>query len=396
MSGNEEKLYGVKEQKKKTIYDFIFEYTDEKYDIRYDELGHEFQISLKNKNAWQILDMNSFLIELARSNMEVNPAKLEIFLRSQFVPKFNPIEEYFRVLPKWSGEDYIRSLASYLPLKEPDLFLYHFRKWLVRTVKCGLEKDYFNKQCLVLVHPQQNSGKSTWCRFLCPPDLSKYFAEDMTTDKDARIQLTRNFLINLDELSILAKKEINALKAYFSKTMINERLPYDRKNSTLHRTCSFIGSTNRATFLNDETGSVRWLCFELKDRIHFSYSKEISIDKVWSQAYYLAYVDENFSPELTLGDIAQNELRNRIYRESTMEEELLCKYYTKSSDPEDFKTASDILIQLVCINPRLNMYNMGRALKALDYERIKSPKMRVYGYLIKPLFNNSPLELLQK
>lgn len=394
MTDKNEKLYGVKEQKKKTVYDFIFEYTSEKYEIRYDELGHEFQISLKGKNEWEILDINSFLIELAQSNIEVTPAKLEIFLRSRFIQKFNPIEEYFRLLPKSFQGDPIAELASYLPLREPELFLYHFRKWLVRTVRCGIEKDYFNKQCLVLVHSQQNSGKSTWCRFLNPPALSKYFAEDMTTDKDARIQLTRNFLINLDELSILAKKEINALKAYFSKTMINERLPYDRKNTTLPRTCSFIGSTNRATFLNDETGSVRWLCFELKGSIDFSYSKNIDINKVWAQAYYLSYIDEQFCAELTLDDIQLNEIRNKSYRESTLEEEMICKFYTHSSDPEDFKTASDLVMELIPITSRLNMYNMGRALKALDYERVKSNHSRNYGYLIKPKFKTSPIELL--
>ncbi|GHA47478.1 hypothetical protein GCM10007103_30520 [Salinimicrobium marinum] len=394
MSGNEEKMYGVRKRKKKTVYDYIFEYASKKYELRYDELGHEFQISFCGKNNWEILDVNSFLIELSQSNIKVNPAKLEIFLRSHFVPKFNPIQEYFKTLPNWHGEDHIRALASYLPLKEPELFVYHFKKWLVRTVRCAMEKNYFNKQCLVLVHPQQNSGKSTWCRFLCPPTLAKYFAEDITTDKDARIQLTRNFIINLDELSILAKKEINALKAYFSKTMINERLPYDRKNSTLYRTCSFIGSTNRATFLNDETGSVRWLCFELNNTINFSYTREIDIDKVWSQAYNLTYIDENFYPELSLKDIAENEERNRTYRETTMEEELLCKYYSPSSDPANFKTASDLVIQLACINPRLNMYSMGRALKSVGYERIKSKESRVYGYLVRQKFKSTPLEIL--
>jgi len=393
MTTQNERLYGVRDQKKKTVYDFILEYTSEKYDLRYDELGHDFQISFKGRNQWELLDTNSFLIELAQSSIEVTPARLEIFLRSHFIPKFNPIAEYFRSLPGWHGEDHIKELVSYLPLKEPTLFLYHFKKWLVRAVRCAMEKEYFNKQCLVLVHPQQNSGKSTWCRFLCPPTLSKYFAEDMTTDKDARIQLTRNFLINLDELSILAKKEINALKAYFSKTMINERLPYDKKNSTLYRTCSFIGSTNRATFLNDETGSVRWLCFELMDKIDFAYSKEIDIDKVWAQAYYLAYVDENFYPELSIQDIIENEERNKSYREASMEEELLCKYYTISDDPGDFLTTSDIVTQLSCINTRLNIYNMGRALRAMDYQRIKDPKRQVYGYHAKPLFVSTPLEI---
>ncbi len=394
MDSSHHKIYGVKDHKKKTIYDRINEYMVGKYNIRFDELGHEFQISFKDENKWEILEINSFLIELAQSNIEVNPAKLEIFLKSWFIPRFNPISEYLKSLPNWNGEDHIKDLVNYLPLKEPDLFLYHFKKWLVRAVKCALEEDYFNKQCIVLVHPQQNSGKSTWCRFLSPPALSKYFAEDMTTDKDARIQLTRNFLINLDELSILAKKEINALKAYFSKTMINERLPYEKRNTTLYRTCSFIGSTNRATFLNDETGSVRWLCFELDGKIDFSYSWKIDINKVWSQAFYLAYIDEDFYPELTIQDIMLNEERNKTYKECSMEEELLSKYYEKSSDLSDFKTASDLVIKLTCINPRLNMYNMGRALKALGYERVKPTKERVYGYLVKPLFKDSPLELL--
>lgn len=233
MKRDELKLYQVFEQKKKTIYDYVDEYISNKYDIRFNEISQEFQISIKGLNSWEDFEVNSLLIELAKSNIEVNPGKLDIYLRSNLIPRFNPITEYFDKLPRWIGGDHIRKLASYLPTREPEQFLYHFRKWLVRTVKGSLEKDYFNKQCLVLVHSEQNSGKSTWCRFLCPPALSRYFAEDMTTDKDARIQLTRNFIINLDELSVLAKKEINTLKAYFSKTMINERLPYDRKNSIL-------------------------------------------------------------------------------------------------------------------------------------------------------------------
>lgn len=50
----------------------------------------------------------------------------------------------------------------------------------------------------------------------------------------------------------------------------------------VHFSSSFIGSTSRATFLNDETGSVRWLCFELMGKIDFVYSKNVDIDKVWA------------------------------------------------------------------------------------------------------------------
>ncbi|UAB82841.1 virulence-associated E family protein [Zunongwangia sp. SCSIO 43204] len=392
MESSNRKLYLAEEQKKKTIYDYLEDYLIEKYDIRFNEIAQEFQIRLKGQGKWEEFEMNSLLIELARSNIEVTPTKLEIFLKSYMIPRYNPIQSYFEELPKWNGNDHISDLASYLPLREPKAFLYHFRKWLVRSVKCAMEDAYFNKQCLVLVHAAQNSGKSTWCRFLCPPKLSNYIAEDLSNDKDARIQLTRNFLINLDELSVLARKETNALKAYFSKTIINERLPYDRKNTSLHRCCSFIGSTNRTTFLNDETGSVRWLCFELLGKIDFNYSRKIDINQVWAQAFMLAYMDIDFSPELTPKDIAENELRNNSYRQATMEEELLNKFYTPSQKEEDFYTTTDILSKLQHVNNRLNVVNMGRALAAQGYERVKDKKRRIYGYLAKPSFKYSPLE----
>ncbi|MCY2685583.1 VapE domain-containing protein [Salinimicrobium sp. TH3] len=389
----EREIYHVSRSKKKTIYDIMLNYINKKYAIRFNEITQDLQISFKDEHNWEKFAVNSFLIELAQANIEVTLSKLEIFLDSHLIPKFNPIREYFGNLPQWDGEDHIAKLASYLPLKEQALFEYHFKKWLVRSAKCALEEHYFNKQCLVLVQAQQNSGKSTWCRFLCPPELKNYFAEDMTTDKDARIQLARNFLINLDELSILAKKEINALKAYFSKTMINERLPYDRKNTSLQRICSFIGSTNRTTFLNDETGSVRWLCFDLQGKINFNYLEEINIDGVWAQAYHLAYKAEDFDPELTLQDILQNEERNKPYKEPSMEEELLSKYYEISSDVTEFMTTSDIIARLNCINSRLNVISMGKALRSRGFERIKEPKRQVYGYLVRPLFKASPLEL---
>jgi len=93
-------------------------------------------------------------------------------------------------------------------------------------------------------------------------------------------------LINLDESSTLSKVEINSLKSLFSKDKINECLPCDRRNSILPSRCSFIGSTNQIEFLNDETGSVRWLCFVI-DEIDWSYSSKVNIDMVYAQAYQL-------------------------------------------------------------------------------------------------------------
>lgn len=388
-----DKLYHVKNAKKKTIYDYTMEYLEAKYDITYNEISHDFQIAFKNSKELKYLNLNSLIIELAKAGVDIPTGKLEILIRSEWIPKYNPVKEYFESLPKWDGEDHILKLASYVPTYEKEAFNYHFKKWLVRTLKCALEISYFNKQAFILSHQGQNSGKSTWCRFLCPPELAEFMAEDISNDKDARIQLCRNFLYNLDELAVLSKKDVNALKSFFSKTFINERLPYDRKNTTLPRICSFVGSTNMSSFLNDETGSVRWLCFELKDKIDFAYSKEIDINMVWSQAYHLAYSSLNFNPELTIKDIQENDERNKRYTKLTSEQEIIAKYYEKSTDMKDFKTASDVMVATSCFNLRLNHINIGRALAGFGFQKVKHPKRQVYGYLAKSLFTDSPWEI---
>lgn len=388
-----ENIYALDGQKNTTIYDQTLEELEKNYDLRYDTIGHEFEIKLKLSKKWEQLNLNSLIISLTKSGIEIRIDKLLILLKSSMIVQFNPISGYFLNLPEWDEIDHISKFAGYVPAYEPEQFDYHLKKWMVRAVKCALEENYFNKNCFVLIHRGQSSGKTTWCRFLSPPDLASYFSEDIGSDKDSRIQLTKNFLINLDELSVLAKKEINSLKSYFSKTSINERLPYDKKSTTLNRVASFVGSTNLSSFLTDETGSVRWLLFELSGKIDFNYSKEIDINKVWAQAYHLAYNDKQFNPELTFEDIEENELRNKRYSRLTTEQELIAKYYEKTNNEDEFVTASDVLIKLSCLNVKLNHVNIGKALSGFGYKRFKHSKKQVYGYLAKSKFKDSPLEM---
>ncbi len=73
-------------------------------------------------------------------------------------------------------------------------------------------------------------------------------------------------------------------------------MPYGRKQERIVRIANFIGSTNNISLLK-ESSNVRWLIFDIQS-IDFSYNK-IDINKIWSQAYYLAYEDKEFNPELS-------------------------------------------------------------------------------------------------
>ena len=367
----------------KTIFDRTLKYLDSKYSLRFNTISLEFEIKRSLDKKWSSLNLNSLYIELIQSGIDIPVNKLEILVRSHLINQYNPISEYFESLEDWDGDDHIKNLCGYVKTNDDNAFLYHMEKWFTRAVLCALEKEKINKHCLVLANTIQNSGKSTYLRFFIPRKLMNYLSEDIGLDKDSRIKLCKNLIINLDELSILAKTDINSLKAFISKTHINERLPYARKAEYLERICSFVGSTNKTDFLTDESGSVRWIIFEVTEKINFNYSLEIDIDKVWSQAYFNAYKREGFNPELTLADISENEKRNERFTQMTLEQEMVNKFYEPSDNLEEFMTATEVMIDLNSQGVRLNHLKIGRALSSFKFPRVKHPQRQIYGYLIR-------------
>lgn len=365
-----------------TVFDKVTNYLNQKYQVRYNEIALEFEIRTENED-WEELNINSLFIELIQSGISITLNKLEILLKSHLIGKYNPIYNYFENLPKWNCENHIQKLANYITTTDNQSFQKHFEKWLTRAVLCSLKKGYINKQCFVLFNTRQNSGKTSFLRFLIPTQLEKYYTEDIGIDKDGLISLCKSMIINIDELSVMSKIDVNTLKSFISKNTINARLPYDRKSSLMHRTASFCGSTNRSDFLTDETGSVRWQIFEVLE-IDFNYSKEININQVWAQAYFNAFERKNYNPELTAEDIQENEKRNEKYKQVSLEQEIILTHFEKSENKIDFLTATDIMLAMNnALGVRLNIIKIGKALTTLNYERIKHSKRQVYGYLIK-------------
>ena len=364
-------------------------FISDNYDLRFNNVSLGFEGKNKNDKEFKPLNENNLYRDLQKSGLKISMNQLIILLKSDFVEQYDPLINYFESLPKWDGIDHIKNLSIFVNANDQDQFNYHFKKNLVRIVACAINPNYFNKQAFILVHNKQNSGKSTFCRFLCPSKLSNYIAEDIATDKDSRILIVKNLLINLDELASISKKDINSLKAMFSKIQINERLPFDKKNSIIKRRCSFVGSTNQTQFLTDETGSVRWLCFEI-DSIDWQYSKKIDMNKVYSQALHL-YNDSSFEMELSPTDIKENEIRNSAYQMLTVERELIQTYFEPDykKHPANFKNATDIIMRLQTITEnsfRLNNVQIGKALRFLKYPTGRNNR-GFSGYYLKECIN---------
>lgn len=367
-----EKSKNEKTHNKTSKFVIVSNYLNENYDFRYNEVANEIECKVKADKNFKSANENNIYVELQRQNIGFSQNNLMALLRSDFVPAFNPIKEYFNSLPIWDEQiDHISNICKFIIAKDQERFNRQFKKMLVRCIACGLEFS-FNKQAFILMGGQ-NGGKTTLCRWLCPPILKSYYTENISTDKDSLITLSENFMINLDELSTLQKFEINQLKSMISKDFIKVRRPYDKKPTVSKRRANFFGSTNREEFLTDETGSVRWLCFELI-KIIWDYHKEIDIDSIWSQAYSL--FKNGFPFELTADEIAENEAVNSNHQVRTAELELIQAHFEQSEKGKalaEALTATDILIRLKSsgISPsQLNVGSIGKALKLLGLKQV--------------------------
>lgn len=373
------------------------------YKIRYNVISNRFESVNLNKESkiWAELNENDIYIDLKFKHYSISQSDLIALLKSDLVEKYNPIKEYFENLPIWNGEtDYIKKLTEYIEVKEKDKerFERNFKKMLLRSIASSLEVS-LNKQAFILVHAKQNSGKSTFLRWLCPPDLKEYYTEEIGLDKDSLIALSENFIINLDELSTLSKKDINELKSVMSKDAIKVRLPYDKRTSILKRRCNFVGSTNETEFLTDATGNVRWVCFEIK-KVNWNYKKDFNINLIWSQAYTL--FKNNVEYELTRLEINENETANKDFLIRSPEMELLQIYFSPADELTPgsvFLTPTEIIMRIkerTYTDVKLYSNRMGNALITLGFQktsrRNKDLKFSVKGYYVTSNNNSNSMD----
>lgn len=384
-------------------YNRMVSYLQKRYEFQLDIVGNELEYRPKGGKSWQVLNENNLLHELRAKGHKVTDALLMSLLGSDFVPRFDPFLTYFKSLPAHdpANGSPIDRMAAFVTLKyeaaDRDWFNRMYKKMLVRVAAAAVGHIQFNKQCFVL-KSDQNDGKSTWIRHHCPPALSKYRADwtrDEVSDKDGRFALAQNFMINLDELATFGKHNIEQTKALMSLDSIKDRPPYGKRPIRFPRRASFFGSTNKDEFLTDESGSVRWLVFEIAGIQHDNggangYSAKVDINAVWAEAWHLLQTGE-IDPMLTRDEIAESEARNKAFQVPTQEMEMVRQFLSKANKDEngaEFMSTTAITNYLCGLsNLRLNKNYVGAALKYYGWKKDKAynrvKKYQDDGYWVK-------------
>lgn len=118
---------------------------------------------------------------------------IDRFLTSDFVPLYNPVEEYLCDLPRWDGTDRIRALARLVPCGNPH-WEELFYRWFLGMVAHwrGMDRQHGNSTSPLLVG-SQGFRKSTYCRILLPPELRFGYADslDFSSKQEAERALGR-------------------------------------------------------------------------------------------------------------------------------------------------------------------------------------------------------------
>ena len=384
-------------------------YLSSRYEFRYNTvLG---RTEYRRMNSSDFTKVGRYEINTLRRELDndvgiiTSSDNLYSIIESNFPPRVNPIQEYFKRLPLAdvsSSSPFslktIPHLASCVVVRNSDKWLPYLTKWLVAVVANVMDdRECRNHTCLVLTG-EQGKFKTTFLDLLCPPALHgySYTGKIYPQEKDTLTYIGQNLIVNIDDqLKALNKRDENELKNLITCPMVKYRMPYDKYVEEHPHLASFVASVNGNDFLTDPTGSRRFLPFEVLS-IDIEKAKRISMDNVYAEAKALLKL--GFRYWFDDDEIAELYRESEDFQVQTAEMELLLRCFEKPTEDESYSlmTTTEILTYLgIYTHQPLVAKRMGEALKKAEY--IKVSKRRnggspIYVYKIRKIL---PCPLLQ-
>ena len=323
---------------------------------------------------------NTMAIKALKAGVESWDKDLNRYIDSNLIPKYYPMEDYLRHLPKWNGKhDYVGELARRVKTDNKH-WENDFHTWMLSMVAQWMGKDRQHGNAIVplLIGPQ-GSGKTTFCRRLLPEYLQVYFNDrlSMKNDNDIFLAMSGYALINIDEFDAMSKNHQPILKYLISKHDIKFRPPYGKVMEERQRFASFIATTNNRRPLVDPTGSRRFICVYADE---IDNTGLINYDQLYAQLYTELQQGHRywFEDEENARIMQQNEPFQQI---NSYEQMIALTYLAPEDTPEDTKYVllQDIMKHLEKSFPTFSIgrstdMELGRRLTKMGYDNKRRNK----------------------
>lgn len=211
---------------------------------------------------------------------------------------FHPVRNYLNAF-KWDGESRVEDLfIDYMGAEDCSYSRDIARLMMVAAVTRIFEPGH-KFDFAVILEGLQGKRKSTFIKV-----LAKHWGGDLDGDFHDTKQMVElmqgAWIMEIPELTGMARADVRAIKAFMSRTDDKARLAYAHRAAVYLRQCIFIGSTNDREYLKDDTGGRRFWPVECT-------VKEIDIDRLldevdqlWAESVALYRQMRKIQPHGTL------------------------------------------------------------------------------------------------
>jgi len=203
--------------------------------------------------------------------------------------KKDPVLDEFNIL-KWDGKENIKALFQTLILPkettefEFSMYEMYLKRWLIGVVAKIMQPGSENN--VLVFQGQQAAGKSRWFQRFAEIWPDGYGEGNINPEeKDHELRHLDNFIWHVAEFdSTTSRREVGALKDFFTKHTVSVRRPYSRYPIVGRSSCSFCATVNNLDFLHDLTGNRRYLSIPV---IGTNPEHSIDIKQVFAEAKHL-------------------------------------------------------------------------------------------------------------
>ena len=373
-----------KSPKKSTLLEDLEGYLFSRYDFRFNVLAEQTEYVPKGSSVYKLVDqrvLNTLCMKARKEGINCWDKDVSRLLLSQQIVDFHPFQDYVERLPDWDGVDRVSELAK--RVSDASVWVNGFHRWMLGMTAqwMGLAGQCANAMAPLLISTEQGRCKSTFCSILLPEELQSFYIDkfDLSSESGCEQKLSLFGLINMDEFDRYSTRSMATLKNLMQMKKLTFRKSHRSYYSQLSRIASFIGTSNQKELLTDTTGSRRFLCVEVSNKIDCTppdYAQvyaQLKAELLSGERYWFTSEEEK--------EIQTN---NQAFYKHSPEQELFFKCFRiPSAEEEGIRLSStDIFCRLQKRFPAAfrgrSVSNMGRMLLAMGVERTRTREGSFY------------------